>query len=346
MGVYRQPPRPAQRSAIVAILFPAGVVEVFPPSRRGLSQQALAASRRDAPFIFQQREVPIDALDLYTQAAPIGKGDVQSLTKLTLRSNVMPFQRKGFLFPQAPVITGTVNYTNANDTLSASGSPVVSGTLATTNANDTLAAAGSPVISGSLAKTNADDTLVASGSVGNSVTGTVNYTNANDTLAASGSPVISGSLSVTNANDTIAASGTPVVIGSSATTNANDTLVAAGVPGSVTGSASITNANDTLAASGYVGAYVAPNNSPNDSSRRRKAHSSIYTVQERGQKAHDKAIVKAAITEAEARPAIPKAIKANQTSPVDQAQEAAYIAALQQLENDDEDAFSLIMELV
>jgi hypothetical protein len=150
-------------------------------------------------------------------------------------------------------VTGTVNYTNANDTLAASGTTTVTGTLATTNANDTSAASGTTTVAGSLATTNANDTLAASGAVGDAVTGTVSYTNANDTLAAAGTTTVVGALAYTNANDTLASSGTTTVTGALAYTNANDTLAASGAAGAVTGTVDYTNDNDALQASGEAG---------------------------------------------------------------------------------------------
>lgn len=105
-------------------------------------------------------------------------------------------------------VTGTVAYTNANDTSAASGTTTVVGTLSTTNANDSCA---------------------ASGSVGGGVSGSVAYTNANDTSAASGTTTVVGTLARTNANDTAAASGfAGIVSGTVAYTNANDTAQASG----------------------------------------------------------------------------------------------------------------------
>lgn len=128
--------------------------------------------------------------------------------------------------------TGTVAYTNANDTSAASGTTTVLGTLARTNGNDTSAAAGTTTVLGTLATTNADDTSVASGTVG-----------------AGGS---TGTVAVTNANDTAAAAGTTTVTGASATTNANDSVSAAGWVGSITGTLARANSNDTAAAYGVA----------------------------------------------------------------------------------------------
>lgn len=150
-------------------------------------------------------------------------------------------------------VSGTLSYTNANDTSSAAGTTTVIGTLARTNANDTSAASGTTVVVGTLARTNANDTLSASGSVGSPVSGTLAYTNNNDTLAASGNTTVLATSSTTNANDTSNGAGSPVINGTVARTNNNDTLTANGTP-AVVGSSSTTNANDTLAASGTAGA--------------------------------------------------------------------------------------------
>lgn len=104
------------------------------------------------------------------------------------------------------------------------------GTVAYTNANDSGNAAGTTTVVGTLAKTNANDTLAASGSAGSSVSGTLAYTNANDTSAASGTTTVTGTVARTNSNDTAAASGwAGSVSGSLAVTNGDDTLSASGV---------------------------------------------------------------------------------------------------------------------
>jgi len=150
-------------------------------------------------------------------------------------------------------VVGTLAKTNSNDASTASGTTTVTGTLAKTNANDTSVASGSPIVNGSLARTNANDTVVASGAVGNVVSGSVSYTNANDTSVASGTTTVVGTLARTNANDTSVAAGTTTVTGTLARTNANDTVVASGVVGSITGTLATTNANDIVVAAGWAG---------------------------------------------------------------------------------------------
>ena len=149
-------------------------------------------------------------------------------------------------------VTGTLARTNANDTVAASGTTTVTGTLTRTNANDTVAATGTTTVTGTLTRTNANDTVSASGSVGSAITGSLAYTNNNDTVSASGTTPVVGTLAKTNANDTIAATGTTTVTGSLAKTNANDTCAASGTVTnpSVSGSLAYTNRNDTVAASG------------------------------------------------------------------------------------------------
>lgn len=219
------------------------------------------------------------AIDGYPQTSVAAVTGVAAGSTVTLEVDVATGTADfiDWIFLAAPVneaaggVTGALAYTNANDTLSASGSPVIAGTSATTNANDTsaasgtttvvgsssttnandtLSAAGTTTVTGTLATTNADDTLAASGSVGAAVTGTLAYTNVNDASAAAGTTTIVGSGSTTNANDTSAGAGTTTIIGTLATTNSNDTLAASGVVGSPTGSLAYTNLNDTLAAAG------------------------------------------------------------------------------------------------
>ena len=125
-------------------------------------------------------------------------------------------------------VTGTVAYTNANDTSAASGTTTVTGTLAKTNANDTSAASGTTTIVGTLAKTNANDTSAASGTT--TVVGTLATTNANDSCAASGTAgALTGTVNYTNNNDSVSAAGwVGPITGTLATTNANDTVAASG----------------------------------------------------------------------------------------------------------------------
>ena len=81
--------------------------------------------------------------------------------------------------------TGTLAYTNVNDSIAAAGTTTPTGTLAKTNANDTSAASGTTTPTGTLAKTNNTDSVVGTGTT--TPTGTLAKTNNNDTVVASGS---------------------------------------------------------------------------------------------------------------------------------------------------------------
>jgi len=165
-------------------------------------------------------------------------------------SSNLTFSATGFE-EAASGASGTLARTNANDTLSASGTTTITGSLAKTNVNDTSSATGTTTVVGSLAVTNTNDTGAISGSVGEPVSGTLAVTNTNDTSAAQGTTTVVASLAKTNVNDTSAATGTTTVVGSLATTNINDTLSASGSVGNaVAGTVAVTNINDTSSATG------------------------------------------------------------------------------------------------
>lgn len=109
----------------------------------------------------------------------------------------------------------------------------VSGTITYTNANDTSAATGSTTVLGTISTTNQDDTIVASGDVGNNIIGTISYTNNNDTVVATGSPIVNGTIAYTENFDVSNISGSPVVVGSINITNNNDNMSASGIVGPI-----------------------------------------------------------------------------------------------------------------
>lgn len=120
-------------------------------------------------------------------------------------------------------VTGTVAWTEANDTAALTGAATVSGTSAWTEANDAAALTGSATVSGSSSWTEANDTAALTGSA--TVSGTAAWTEANDAAAASGSATASGSASWTEANDAAALTGvvgTLTVSGDIAWTEADD----------------------------------------------------------------------------------------------------------------------------
>ena len=128
-------------------------------------------------------------------------------------------------------ITGSTNYTNNNDTVSASGTTTIVGTSSTTNNNDTSSADGTITILGTSSTTNNNDTVSASGTIGSPVSGSANITEGADTSSASGTTTIVGSSTTTNNNDTSSAAGTSTIQGSLAQTNNNDNASAAGYVG-------------------------------------------------------------------------------------------------------------------
>jgi hypothetical protein len=82
----------------------------------------------------------------------------------------------------AGAITGTLNVTEADDTLSSTGALEISGSLNVTEEGDSLSSTGTLPITGSLAVTEDDDTLASSGTSG--ATGSLNVTEEGDTLTA------------------------------------------------------------------------------------------------------------------------------------------------------------------
>lgn len=130
-----------------------------------------------------------------------------------------------------PTITGSTNYTNNNDTSSASGTTTIVGTSSTTNNNDTSSATGTITILGTSSTTNNDDTVSASGTIGSPVSGSASITEGADTSSASGTTTIVGSSTTTNNNDTSSAAGTTTIQGSLAKTNNNDNASASGFVG-------------------------------------------------------------------------------------------------------------------
>jgi hypothetical protein len=175
-------------------------------------------------------------------------------------------------------VTGTSTWTEAPDTIAASGALTVTGTSAWTEAADTIAASGTQTlatVTGTAAWTEAadvlmsvllddlgdpvlddlgDPVLVTGGAVGfaaaSAVTGTSEWTEAADTIDAQGLLTVAGASEWTEDDDELAAEGSTLGIsGSAAWAEDDDTLAAAGWF-ELLGSASWTEAADTVAASG------------------------------------------------------------------------------------------------
>jgi len=101
----------------------------------------------------------------------------------------------------AGAITGTLNVTEADDTLASTGALAIAGSLNVTEEGDTLASTGTLPITGSLAVTEEDDALASTGAL--AITGSLSVTEDGDTLASSGTSGATGSLNVTEEGDTL-----------------------------------------------------------------------------------------------------------------------------------------------
>jgi hypothetical protein len=159
-------------------------------------------------------------------------------------------QQLAFFSSTLAPITGTLNVTEADDTLAATGALAIAGRLAVTEASDSLAATGALSISGSLSVTEEGDTLSSTGSAAG--TGTLNVTEESDTLSSTGALAIAGSLAVTEESDTLAATGTLSISGSLSVTEEDDALASTGAL-AISGSLSVTEDSDTLASAGTSG---------------------------------------------------------------------------------------------
>lgn len=135
------------------------------------------------------------------------------------------------------------------------GGGTVSGSVAWTEANDTASLSGSVIASGTVAWTEANDTCAIAGSFIGVVSGSVSWTEANDTASLSGSVIAAGTVAWTEADDVTSISGTfgNGVFASLGWTEDNDTAAIAGsVVNPVTAAINWTEANDTASLSGGV----------------------------------------------------------------------------------------------
>lgn len=112
-------------------------------------------------------------------------------------------------------ITGALDVTLADATLSSAGVSSIEGALSRTLADATLTSTGTSSIEGSLAATLADATLSSAGS--SAIEGALSSTLADATLSAAGVSSIVGSLSVTLDDATLSAHDPTPVVASSAT---------------------------------------------------------------------------------------------------------------------------------
>ena len=106
-------------------------------------------------------------------------------------------------------VTGTIAWTEDDDTAALTGSAEVSGTAAWTEADDAAALTGSAEVSGTSAWTEADDTAAVTGTA--SVSGSAAWTEADDAAALTGTVgtiAVSGEIAWTEEDDTAALTGT------------------------------------------------------------------------------------------------------------------------------------------
>lgn len=148
-------------------------------------------------------------------------------------------------------VSGTISWTEANDTAALTGSATVSGAPSWTEANDTTTITGSLTVSSSASWTEASDTASIAGAA--TVSGAIAWTEANDSAAITGALTASGSVSWTEANDAAALTGTvgDTVAASLAWTEADDTASLTGAL-TVSGSAAWTESSDTASLAGEV----------------------------------------------------------------------------------------------
>jgi hypothetical protein len=124
------------------------------------------------------------------------------------------------------VINGTASISEADDTLSGTGTLLIQGTLSRMEADDTLSAAGTLTIKGSASITEANDTLSATGAL--ALNGAASITEAGDAVTSTSTLLIKGAVGVTEADDTLAATGTAQRSGVVDITEANDAVTASG----------------------------------------------------------------------------------------------------------------------
>ena len=152
--------------------------------------------------------------------------------------------------------TGTISFTEANDTVSVVGHVPTTGTISFTETDDTVAMTGEAATAGTISFTEANDTVAATGIL--ATTGVVSFTESNDTVVVNGSLLIpQGGISFTEANDTIAITGILKNVSIIDFTEADDTVAISG--GTLTTSyISFIEENDAVSMLGTVSAIVEP----------------------------------------------------------------------------------------
>jgi hypothetical protein len=148
---------------------------------------------------------------------------------------------------------GTLNLTQASQTLFGTAKVAVDGTLGLTQQPQTLAATGGVALGATLGLTQAPQTIAAAGGV--TVTGTLGLTQQPQTLAAVGRVLVGGALGLTQQSQTLLAAGQILVTGTLSIAQAPQTLSAFGTvvsPGVIVGNLNLTQDDHVLSATGTV----------------------------------------------------------------------------------------------
>lgn len=158
-------------------------------------------------------------------------------------------QQLAFFSSALAPITGTLNVTEADDTLASTGALAIAGSLSVTEASDSVSSTGALAIAGSLSVTEDSDTVSSTGTL--ALAGSLSVTEDSDSLSSTGALSISGSLSVTEEGDTLSATGSAAGTGSLNVTEESDTLSSTGAL-AIAGSLAVTEESDTLSATGTL----------------------------------------------------------------------------------------------
>ena len=191
-----------------------------------------------------------DAQTFIADATQSAAGATGTLTG-TISASVELAAFTAALNPASTSVTGTVAYTNLNDTSAISGKIGVQGTQGTQNANDALASAGKIGVIGTLIYSNAPDAANMAGLV-NVYAGTLAYQNAPDLLAGSAKIGVQGTVSDANANDPATVTGTYSINGRLLSVMNNATMSATGGIG-VGGALRSVMLADSLSGAGKIG---------------------------------------------------------------------------------------------
>jgi hypothetical protein len=154
----------------------------------------------------------------------------------------------------AVAVHGTLSKTQAAGSVSASGTLHVTGSLARTQGANALAASGHVATGATLAKTQAGNTLAATGTTTSTgIVGSLSATQAAQSLASTGHVKVSGALNSSQSGQTVVAHGAAAIHGALSANQAAQSLVARGsTENAIAGELNVTQASQTVSASGHV----------------------------------------------------------------------------------------------